>query len=204
MKKWLALILVSMCLVACQKVAPNLKSTDVVMAFGDSLTFGYGASPEASYPAVLEKMIGLKVVNEGVSGNTTADGLKRIDDALTKHTPKLVLLSLGGNDMLRNMPMVEAKNNLKSIVERVRRSGAEVVLISQPQPSLVGGLVGLSDAPMYAELAKEERLFILEKSFSKHLSDKDLKSDLIHLNAKGYFLVAKDVAKKLKGLGYVE
>jgi acyl-CoA thioesterase-1 len=204
MKRWLAFVLVSLCLVSCQKVAPKLNSTDVVMVFGDSLTFGYGAPPEASYPAVLEKMIGVKVVNEGVSGNTTADGLKRIDAALVKHKPALVLLSLGGNDMLRNVPASEIKTNLKAMVERVIGSGAGLVLISQPQPSLIGGLVGLSDAAVYAELAKEEGVFILEESFSKHLSDKDLKSDLIHLNAKGYALVAEDVAKKLKVLGYVE
>ena len=206
MKRLTFCFFIALFLVACgDKNATRLLPSDTVMAFGDSLTFGYGAPPSASYPAVLEELIGVKVVNEGVSGNTTADGIKRIDAALVKHQPKLVLLSLGGNDMLRGVPEPNAKANLQTLVMKIKEAGAAPVLISQPKPSLVGvKLTGLSDAEMYQALGRELGVLVIEDVFSELLSEDEFKSDLIHLNAKGYALVAKGVAEGLKDAGHLK
>ncbi|MDP2252857.1 MAG: GDSL-type esterase/lipase family protein, partial [Thiobacillus sp.] len=93
-------------LAACDRVPtlPKLDSHDVIVAFGDSLTHGTGASADTAYPAVLASLTGLAVINAGVPGDTTSSGLARLPAVLEEHRPRLVLLCLGGNDMLRKQP----------------------------------------------------------------------------------------------------
>jgi lysophospholipase L1-like esterase len=136
------------------------------------------------------------VINAGVPGNTTADGLARLPDALAEHRPRLVLLCLGGNDMLRRLPETETENNLRLLVRTVRAAGADVVLIGVPEPKLFGG------APaFYARLADELNVPLERDAFAEVLKDNRLKADPIHANAAGYRVVAERLADFLRGAG---
>lgn len=196
-RAWLALFALAL-LAACERAPtlPRLQPHDVILAFGDSLTYGTGAQPDTAYPAVLAALTGRTVINAGVPGETTADGLKRLPGVLAEHKPRLVLLCLGGNDLLRRVPESETASNLRLLVRTARASGAEVVLIGVPEPRLFGGV-----APVYAQLAEELKLPVEATAFVDVLKDNRLKSDPIHANAAGYRVVAERLAAFLKQSG---
>jgi lysophospholipase L1-like esterase len=185
-------------LAACDRAPtlPKLNSHDVIVAFGDSLTHGTGASADTTYPAVLASLTGRTVINAGVPGDTTSSGLARLPAVLEEHQPRLVLLCLGGNDMLRKQPESATENNLRLLVQTIRASGAEVVLIGVPEPRLFGG------APdFYARVAEEMQLPLEQDIFNEVLKDNRLKSDPIHANAAGYRVVAERLAEFLRETG---
>jgi acyl-CoA thioesterase-1 len=185
-------------LAACERAPtlPKLSPHDVIVAFGDSLTHGTGASDDTAYPAVLATLTGRTVINAGVPGDTTTTGLLRLPEVLAEHRPRLVLLCLGGNDMLRKHPAAATENNLRLLVQTIRASGAEVVLIGVPAPKLFGG------APdFYARVARDMGLPLEQDVFSDVLRDNRLKSDPIHANAAGYRQVAERLAEFLRDAG---
>ena len=185
-------------LAGCER-APTLAKLnphDVIVAFGDSLTYGTGADPAQAYPVVLAALTGRTVINAGVPGETTAGGLARLPAILDEHKPRLVLLCLGGNDMLRRVPEAETVNNLRLLVRTARAAGAEVVLIGVPEPRLFGGT-----AAFYETLAQELQLPLEQTAFAKVLKDNRLKADPIHANAAGYQVVAEILAEFLREAG---
>ena len=185
-------------LAACERAPtlPKLNSHDVIVAFGDSLTHGTGAGTNDAYPAVLASLTGRTVINAGVPGDTTASALQRLPEVLAEHQPRLVLLCLGGNDMLRKHSAAATENNLRLLVQTIRASGAGVVLIGVPEPKLFGG------APdFYARIAEDMRLPLEEDVFNDVLKDNRLKSDAIHANAAGYRVVAERLAEFLRETG---
>lgn len=185
-------------LAACDRgpTLPRLGPHDVIVAFGDSLTHGTGASPDTAYPAVLAALTGHTVINAGVPGDTTGSGLARLPAVLDQHKPRLVLLCLGGNDMLRRQSAVAIENNLRLLVQTVRASGAEVVLIGVPEPTVFGGAPDL-----YARVARDMRLPLEADVFDEVLKDNRLKADPIHANAAGYRVVAERLARFLRDSG---
>jgi lysophospholipase L1-like esterase len=194
---FLALVAVFL-LAACDRAPtlPRLSSHDVIVAFGDSLTHGTGASPDSAYPAVLASLTGRTVINAGVPGDTTASALQRLPAVLAEYHPRLVLLCLGGNDMLRQQPAAATENNLRLLVKTIRASGAEVMLIADPEPRLFGG------APdFYSRVARDMRLPLEDDVFNDVLKDSRLKSDPIHANAAGYRVVAERLAEFLRDSG---
>lgn len=185
-------------LAACDRAPtlPKLSPHDVILAFGDSLTHGTGASEETAYPAVLATLSGHTVINAGVPGDTTTTALQRLPTVLAEYKPRLVLLCLGGNDMLRKQPEATTENNLRLLVQTLRASGAEVVLIAVPEPKLFGG------APdFYARVAKDMKLPLEDDVFNEVLKDNRLKSDTIHANAAGYRVVAERLDAFLRKAG---
>jgi lysophospholipase L1-like esterase len=191
-------VCVAVLLAACDRAPtlPKLNPHDVILAFGDSLTHGTGASQETAYPAVLASLTGHTVINAGVPGDTTATGLQRLPAVLAEYKPRLVLLCLGGNDMLRQQPAATTENNLRLLVQTIRSSGAEVVLIGVPEPKLFGG------APdFYARIAKDMKLPLEQDAFNDVLKDARLKSDPIHANAAGYHQIAERLDEFLKKTG---
>lgn len=185
-------------LAACDRAPtlPKLSPHDVIVAFGDSLTHGTGASDDTAYPAVLASLTGRTVINAGVPGDTTSSGLQRLPEVLAEHKPRLVLLCLGGNDMLRKQPEASTESNLRLLVQTIRASGANVVLIGVPEPKLFGG------APdFYTRIADEMKLPLEREIFNDVLKDNRLKSDPIHANAAGYRQVAERLAAFLKETG---
>ena len=170
----------------------------VVLAFGDSLTFGTGATEHESYPAQLEKMIGRRVVRAGVPGEVTADALARLPAALDEHAPRLLLLCIGGNDFLRRLGHQQAERNVREMVKLAHRRGVAVLLIGTPEPGFT-----VSPPAFYAGIAKEYRLPYEQSIIGEVLKDRALKSDPIHPNARGYKLIAERLAASLKERGAI-
>src|SRR5882672_3675361 len=112
----------------------RLPGDAVVLAFGDSLTYGTGAAENESYPAQLEKLIGRRVVRAGVPGEVSAQALERLPAALDEHSPRLLLLCIGGNDFLRRLGNQQAEGNVRAMVKLAKSRGIEVMLIGTPEP----------------------------------------------------------------------
>lgn len=161
----------------------------VVLAFGDSLTKGTGVSRKQSYPALLEKRLGCKVINAGVPGEVTAQGLLRLPGLLDRHAPDLLILCHGGNDMLQRLSKEKMAANLDRMIRMAIDRGVEVVLVGVPAPGLM-----LSVDEAYDNLAERHRLPYEGEVMSEILSSPTLKSDAIHPNAEGYRKMAEAVA----------
>lgn len=185
-------------LAACDRPPqlPRLNDGDTIVAFGDSLTHGTGTSLEQAYPAVLSSLIQRTVINAGIPGETTSEGLERLPEILDEHQPKLVLLCLGGNDMLRRQENGQTESNLRAMIQSIRAKGANVVLIAVPEPKLFSG-----PPELYEKLADEFGLPYEGEIFNDVLKDNSLKSDPIHANAAGYQVVAERLAELLKETG---
>ena len=167
----------------------------VVLALGDSLTHGTGAPPEAAYPAVLEGLTGWRLVNAGVPGDTSAQALARLPVLLREHAPALVLVSIGGNDLLRRLPEVDTRGNVQRICQTALSAGAQVMLIAVPRPTIAAAFTGsLTDHTMYGEIAEALRLPLQRQGWAEVLADESLRSDQIHANALGYARFAQSVA----------
>ena len=195
----LAVILLTTLYIQRNQPMPRKISNPVILAFGDSLSYGFGTRNPAreSYPARLESLTGQPVVNAGVNGETSAEGLKRIDRVLQRHQPGLTLLCLGGNDILQSVPKEQLRDHLRALIEKIRASGSAVLLIAVPD----FGLLGLSDLPIYKELAEEMRIPLLEGVLGPILGNPTLKSDTIHPNAEGYRIIAEKIYEKLREEG---
>jgi len=174
----------------------RLPAEAVVLAFGDSLTFGTGAQEADSYPAQLEQLIGRRVARSGVPGETTAQALVRLPGALDEYAPRLLLLCIGGNDFLRRLGNPQAERNVRAMVELARSRGVEVLLIGAPEPGFL-----VSPPAFYAGIAKEFALPYEDAVIGDVLKDASLKSDPIHPNARGYRVIAERLAGRLKASG---
>ena len=166
-----------------------------LIAFGDSLTAGYGAQPGEDYPSRLSALLGAPVINAGVSGDTTASALARVDNDVLARDPRLVLVGLGGNDFLGGVPIATTEANLREIVRKVEGAGAMVVLLGFRFPSLTADYES-----MYERVAKEEGCLLVPRILRGILNDASMKSDAIHPNARGYALMAERVAGPCKKL----
>lgn len=163
----------------------SLPAGSTVIALGDSLTYGYGASLDAAYPAVLANLSQWKVINAGVNGDTSADVLARVDD-ITAQNPDLVLLGVGGNDVLRRIPSETTRANINTTIETLQSENIEVVLIAEPYFSTSALFGKASNNPIYEEIADAKKIPLYSGGWSAVLSDDTLKSDRIHADAAGY------------------
>ncbi|NKE65441.1 arylesterase [Ramlibacter sp. RBP-2] len=191
-------------LAACgrRRKMEGLPAGAVVLALGDSLTWGIGATPETSYPAVLAGLTGWQVVNAGVPGDTSAAALARLPALLQEHSPRLVIVGIGGNDFLRRLPPAETRDNIRRICRDAAASGAQVLLVAIPELSMLAAVArSLSDHPMYEELATELGVPLHEGGWAKVLGDPALRSDAIHANAQGYEAFARGLAARARELG---
>jgi acyl-CoA thioesterase-1 len=194
------LILILAC--SCSKdnpAYPPLGKDAVILAFGDSLTYGTGAAETQSYPAMLSQLTGREVINAGIPGEVTADGSRRLPALLDKHIPELLILCHGGNDLLRKLNPDKIRANLESMIENALQRSIPVVLIGVPEL----GIMFLESAPVYATLASKYQLLYEGEILPELESDNDLKSDRIHPNADGYKLMAKAVYNLLQQSGAV-
>lgn len=161
------------------------------VAFGDSLTQGYGAEAGGDYPAQLAKRLRLKIHNLGISGNTTADGLARVEQAVQLQ-PRVVLLCLGGNDTLRGVPAEQTFANLGAMIDRCHGAGSFVVLLG------VRG-AGLSDknAKRFEQLSEAKRVLLVPNILDGILFTPSLMADQIHPNDMGYAKIAERLERVL-------
>ena len=176
----------------------KLDASAVVLAFGDSLTFGTGANPSESYPAALERAIGRKVVNAGVPGETSARGLERLPEVLDEVKPRLLILCHGGNDFLQRLDEAAAASNVRAMIRMARAKGVGVVLLATPKPGLPPSIPAF-----YAEIAATEGVPFEEAVIRSVLFDNRLKSDMVHPNSQGYAEIAAAVGKVLKKSGAI-
>ena len=199
---WRAALSLLLVLAACDSGPPQLAklpAEGVVLAFGDSLTFGNGARAEASYPAVLQTLIGRRVLRAGVPGEVTAQGLARLPGVLRDSAPDLLVLIHGGNDLLQRRPREDTRANLRAMVQMARQRGVAVVLIGVPNLGLILG----RSAGFYEELAEELDLPYDGEALPAILIQPSLKSDAIHPNAQGYRKLAEAVAELLRRSGAI-
>lgn len=174
-----------------------------VVALGDSLTYGYGATPQTAYPTVLDDMSSWQVINAGVNGDTSADVLARLDDIIATK-PDLVLLGVGGNDVLQRVQPATTKANITQIVQKLKAANIRVVLIAEPHFSSSALFGRASDNPLYEEIADSEDVPLFADGWSNILSDDSLKSDQIHANAQGYQQFAENLYEFLQQQGYAK
>ena len=185
-------------LVACSgsPQLPLLPTDGIILAFGDSLTHGTGAADGQSYPADLARLSGHPVVNAGVPGETSAQGLARLPAVLDQVQPSLLILCHGGNDMLQKQDLEATEHNLRAMVRQAQRRGIPVLLIGVPHPGLL-----LSTARLYERVAKKMHVPIDNGILAGILRRGDLKSDYVHPNAQGYRQMAAAVFALLKAKG---
>ncbi|MGK2859098.1 MAG: arylesterase, partial [Thermoanaerobaculia bacterium] len=174
----------------------NLASNgSAVIAFGDSLTAGYGVSSGEDYPSKLSARSGVAILNAGVSGDTTEAALARIDDDVLSKGPRIVIVGLGGNDFLRGVPIAATEANLRTIAQKIQSAGGMVVLLGFTFPSLSANY-----GKMYERVAEEEGCLHIPELLEGIMSNPSLKSDEIHPNAPGYALMAERVEGPLREL----
>ena len=188
---------------ACSKQdVKRIEKDSKIVAIGDSLTSGYGGTG-INYPDELAKIIERRVVNAGVSGDTTQLVLQRIDKIIQDETPSFAILAIGGNDMLRGVKDEIIKENIYKIIDKLEKSDVTVIILAEPRPKTLGMLFNLSDAAFYKEIAQKKNLFLISNTFSDLLSKDEYKSDIIHLNDKGYKKAAQEIANSLKNEKFI-
>ena len=198
------LVLAALLAAACsQPKQAALPAGTKVLALGDSLTAPHGVTPEQAWPALLAQRSGWVVINAGVSGDTSAAALQRLPALLDEHNPQLVLVTLGGNDMLRRLPQGQTIANLGQMLALVKARGAKAVLLATPKPSIAGAVFNnLAAAEFYQKVAKEHQVPLIEDALSEVLSNTDLKADQLHPNVAGHALLATKIFEALKNIGY--
>ncbi len=198
-------LIVLLLAVACggTKKETALPAGSKVLALGDSLTAPHGVKPGEDWPTLLAQKTGWVVTNAGVSGDTSAGALGRLPGLLDEHQPQLVLVSLGGNDMLRKVPQAQTVANLGSMLDLVKARGAKAVLLATPKPSIAGAVFNsLSPADFYADVTKDKKVPLIKDALPEVLSDTALKSDQLHPNAAGHALLAEKIHADLKKIGF--
>jgi acyl-CoA thioesterase I len=183
---------------ACSKTPqlPLLAADATILAFGDSLTFGTGAGEAESYPAVLARLTGRKVINAGVPGEVSAVGLQRLPGLLERERPALLILCHGGNDLIARRDHRLIADNLRAMIRTAGERGVPVLLVAVPTLGLT-----LKPPNLYEELAMEFRIPLECKALAHILGKGSLKSDYIHPNAAGYRLLVEALAELLKKSG---
>ena len=147
----LGFLLLVLVVSACgEKPSEPIPSGSAILAFGDSLTFGKGVNKQYSYPSVLSKISGYKVINAGVSGEKTQQGLVRLKRTLEQYQPSLLILLEGGNDILQNVDLKKTKQNLSKMIELAQVKNVKVLLMGVPKRGLF-----LRTASIYQQLADE-------------------------------------------------
>lgn len=199
----LFLLIVPLLLCACGKhklpQLAKLPEGAVILAFGDSLTRGNGSSAGNDYPSQLQALTGRTVINGGVPGEVSQQGLERLPALLDETQPQLMILTHGANDLLRRLPTDALEANLRAMIRLARERGVQVVMLGVPQPALLF----MSGAEIYPRIAHEESVPIDPTTLAGILADGAFKSDPIHPNDAGYRLMAEAVAALLRACGAI-
>lgn len=185
---------------ACEQqpqLLDKLPQNAMIVAFGDSLTYGTGVAQPQSYPSILAQLTGRYVINAGVPGEITRNGLKRLPSVLNKYQPDLLILIHGGNDLIRRVPEQQTMNNLSKMIDEAQRRDIDVVLLGVPRP----GLLFMASAEFYQQLSETFELANDLETLPDILASTSLKSDLVHPNAQGYRIIAENIHQLLQQHG---
>ena len=161
-------------------------NTEIIVCFGDSLTFGTGAGKGMDYPSQLAKMIRQTVINKGIPGDTTTSALRRLNRDVLSKNPDLVLMTLGGNDLKNGVSVDVAFGNLKHIVQTIQKHGAKVIIGGLVFPGIDRGF-----GKGYEDLAQQTGAMLVPNIFEGIVKNPNLMSDPIHPNNSGYNVIAR-------------
>ncbi len=187
------LVTITFFLQGCDQLTLNpVPANGTILAFGDSLTFGVGVEESDNYPSILATLTQREVVNAGISGEITQDGLMRFEQELDEVQPHLVILLEGGNDILRGHNLKNTKKNLAAMIELAHQRDIQVLLIGVPEKKLFSKV-----AKIYPQLAKEYDLVLADSLISSLLRSPEYKSDPIHFNEQGYKKMAHAIYELL-------
>jgi len=178
---------------------PRLGAEARILAFGDSLTHGTGVDSSVSYPAVLERRLGRRVIESGVPGELSAEGRRRLPRVLDRVRPDLLILCHGGNDILRGRDGARTRANLAAMVRMAQERDIDVVLIGVPTRGLF-----TDTADFYYEVAEETGVPLEDEVVADIIAEPALKSDAVHPNAAGYGRMAAAVQRLLAAAGAIE
>jgi acyl-CoA thioesterase I len=195
--KWIFALLatlLSLSMVGCDRTPrlDPLPEDAVILAFGDSLTYGTSAGEGEDYPSVLARLTGYRVVNAGVPGEVTAQGVERLPDVLAEVQPDLVILMHGGNDILQRRSATELEANIRKMIDLSRQAGAQVFLLGVPQPTHV-----VQSIPLFENVSWDMMVPFDKHALPDVLRNKSFRSEDGHLNAEGYAALAATLAKRL-------
>lgn len=195
--KRVAIVLLLALLAACSRptLSPLLPG-ERILAFGDSLTEGVGVRVEQSYPAVLAALTRHEVINAGIAGEISEEGLARLPALLDELQPSLMVLLHGGNDILRNMNLAQTRDNLAAMIQLARDRGIGIVLVGVPEKNLFS-----DSAPIYPELAERYDLVFEDEIVADLIRSPTMKSDAVHFNQLGYTELAEAIYSKLDAAG---
>ncbi|MDC9729084.1 MAG: arylesterase [Methyloprofundus sp.] len=189
-------VIATLLVMSCSQTEPQYKKLSenaVILAFGDSLTYGTGATVGNSYPELLSKLSGHAVVNAGIPGEISEHGLRRLPALLDQHQPELLVLIHGANDILRKLPLDKARSNLAAMVTLAQQRQIQVLLLGVPSFNILF----LNSAPFYNEVASTYHVPIDLDTLSDVISQSSLKSDQIHPNDAGYAVMAENIYQLL-------
>ncbi|QBQ55526.1 arylesterase [Nitrosococcus wardiae] len=191
---WGTIVIAAACSLSDSPRLSKLPADGVILAFGDSLTYGTGAGgSQYSYPSILEERVNRQVINAGVPGELSHQGLARLPEVLDQYQPHLVVLCHGGNDLLRKQDDAQIAANLRGMIELIQDRGIEVILLAVPRPAVFF----MDAADFYAGIAREYQIPIDSETLLRLEKDPALKSDQIHLNQEGYRQLADAVVHLL-------
>ncbi len=189
---WLLFCLVFLLVLFSGCVRYKIKNIDSkgreIICFGDSITAGLGVSEEESYPRILSELLDSPVVNAGYSGDTSLDGIGRLERDVLSFRPRLVIIEFGGNDFLKKMPLSQTINNIRMMIERIQDSGAMVAIAD-----ISSGLIMRGYRKAYKRLAHQTRAIFIPSLLKDIISDPLLKVDHFHPNARGYRIIAERI-----------
>ncbi|GAB4529788.1 MAG: arylesterase [Pleurocapsa sp.] len=202
-KKWVIsfLALSSVLLANCENQSLNRRIQNLsgnadrtIVILGDSITAGYGLNPRQAYPYLLSEKFDLPILNRGVSGDTTADGLARLKRDVLSEKPWLVIIALGANDFLTQVPTIETEKNLKTIVRQIQKEKAIVVILGMNFSSFTDEY-----QEMYTRVARETDSYLIPQVLQGVLDNSQYsQADMIHPNALGQEIIANRIAEALK------
>ncbi|HEY0430102.1 MAG TPA: arylesterase [Pyrinomonadaceae bacterium] len=174
-----------------------------IVAFGDSLTAGFGLAEKESYPYLLQKRLeadgyNYEVVNAGVSGETSLGGLERVDWVLEQENVQILILELGANDLLRGLPVAKMKQNLAQIIKKAQAKKINVLFCGMLAPPSSGAQYQRDYTAAFPDLASEYKVTFLPFLLENIALEKDLnQADGIHPNARGEVIMTNNVYKAL-------
>jgi lysophospholipase L1-like esterase len=193
------LLLVLLFLILTQGV--SMADEEKILAFGDSITFGYGAKRSQSYPAQLQLLSHKKIINAGIPGENSTDGLQRLKSILDQSNDfETIIICHGANDILHHSSVQKLTQNIQAMVKLAKSKGINVLLIGVVNFDLQN----LKTLALYEKIAKKEQTAYNGTVLQKIEANPQLKSDYIHPNAKGYKLMASEIYRSLQKADFLK
>lgn len=186
-------LVAALCGCAQQEIKNAGSKGSNIICFGDSITFGYGASAGEDYPSALSKMVKLPVINAGVDGDTSFAALERLERDVLSRDPRLVIVEFCGNDFLKKIPRETTVNNLSEIIDRIQAQGAMVALMD-----ISAGMFFREYRAALKKLARRKQAIFIPVVLYKIITNPAMKSDFFHPNARGYKIIAGRVYKAIE------